>query len=107
MSAGRIAALLALGAVTVTGSAGAADRLDRFREVVETRAAALEGADPDGLEALRRELWSVVDEEIAENLGSGGPFASAPFLQERLEAFAAAWGGASFRLRPLGGPGRA
>jgi hypothetical protein len=106
MSARRAAAVLALVAAGAVGTARAADRLDRFREVVTERSAALDGADPVGLETLRRELWAVVDEEIAENLASGGPFASAPFLQERLDAFAAAWGGAAFRLRPIGGRGR-
>jgi hypothetical protein len=46
----------------------------------------------------------LVDEEVLANLGGGGPFASVPFIQERLDAFADVWGGAAFRLRAV--PGR-
>ena len=48
-----------------------------------------------------RELFALADEEIVENLATGGPFASPDFIQERLEAFMSAWGGASFRVHRL------
>ena len=45
-----------------------------------------------------REIYAVLDDEIVESLASGGPFASLAFLQDRLDSFADAWGGASLRL---------
>src|SRR5215831_3824769 len=43
--------------------------------------------------------------ELGENLTSGEPFASVAFLQERLDAFMATWGGAGFRVQRVGRPG--
>jgi hypothetical protein len=89
------------------GGAAAADRLEQFRELVRQH---LEAPAPPGSEAARRalgEIYAVVDAEILESLRSGGPFASAPFLQERLDGFSAAWGGALFRVVPIERPGGA
>jgi hypothetical protein len=38
-----------------------------------------------------------------ESLASGGPFASLDFLQDRLDTFGEAWGGAALRLVRVGG----
>jgi hypothetical protein len=40
---------------------------------------------------------------VLDSLEADGPFASIGFIRERLEAFNAAWGGASLRVEPLGG----
>lgn len=89
-------------------AAGAADRLERFRALASGDLAV---AQLDGGAAVDRvvsELYAVVDEEIVDSLESGEPFASAEFIQERLDGFQGAWGGAMFRVfRPAGGPGRA
>ena len=49
-----------------------------------------------------REAYALLDEEIVESLGSGGVFASTAFLQDRLDAFSDAWGGAAVRIVRLG-----
>ena len=76
------------------------DRLERFRELAASRLALAQLGGGDGAVA---EIYALVDEEIIENLESGSPFASLEFIQERLDAFGGAWGGASFRVvRPKG-----
>ena len=45
-----------------------------------------------------REIYALLDEEIVESLASGGVFASLEFLQDRLDAFGEAWGGATSAL---------
>lgn len=100
----RVAAALVLAGI---GPAAPADRLDHFRELVQRHLAVPE---PPSSEAARRaiaEIYALVDAEILENLQSGGPFASAPFLQERLDGFGAAWGGALFRVLRVDRPGGA
>lgn len=77
------------------------DRLDRFRELAETRLAAAgldDGTSPDAY----RDIWALLDDEIVDNLRSGTVFATRAFLQDRLEAFGEAWGGAVFRLLGVG-----
>jgi hypothetical protein len=80
------------------------DRLEQFRDLAASRLALAQlGAGDAGGSAVA-ELYALVDEEIVENLESGGPFASVAFIQDRLDAFSGAWGGASFHvLRPRGG----
>ncbi len=84
---------------------GGGDRLDRFRQLAGSRLASLElrGPDPsgDGLE----EIYALLDEELLENLNSGPLFASAEFLQERLDAFSEVWGGSAFRVLTPAGTG--
>jgi hypothetical protein len=90
--------LLALAVVAAPGSwawGATDDRLARFREL-GLRYAEVEAEDDAS--ALAEALFEVVDAEILENLASGEPFASAPFIQERLEAFTGTWGGMSLRL---------
>jgi len=79
------------------------DRLDRFRELARTRltAAAVTGGERDL--TVYREVFALLDEEIVESLESGGVFASEGFLQERLDAFTEAWGGAALRVIKTGG----
>ena len=93
------AVTLGLAALGVVAPAQGADRLDRFRELAETRLAL-----PDATEAdeARREVWEIVDDEITDNLGAGGLFASLAFIRDRLEQFSDAWGGASLRVSRAG-----
>ena len=79
---------------------GASDRLERFRELASSRLA-LGDLDADPAEAYR-EIYALLDDEIVDSLASGGVFASSEFLQDRLDAFGDAWGGAQFRLTRLG-----
>ncbi|MGH7356162.1 MAG: hypothetical protein ACRELS_16485, partial [Candidatus Rokuibacteriota bacterium] len=80
-------------------TAWAADRLDRFRQLAAERLAVPDGA---GADEARRELWAIVDAEVLENLGAGGPFASLSFIRDRLEQFSDAWGGTSLRMSRAG-----
>lgn len=78
----------------------APDRLERFRELASSRLA-LGDLDADPTEAYR-DIYALLDDEIVDSLASGGVFASSEFLQDRLDAFGDAWGGAQFRLTRLG-----
>jgi hypothetical protein len=93
----RVAAVLlglaALGPGAL-GAAGLPDRLERFRELALSRQRLLQ-ADADVPADAYREMYALLDEEIVENLATGGPFASAGFLQDRLDAFGEAWGAAA------------
>ena len=97
------AAVVAL-ALLGTGADAADDRLARVRELGRILGDAGETSPADADAALA-ELFELADAEIAENLGAGEPFASAAFVQERLDAFSAVWGGASFRVERLAAPG--
>ena len=78
------------------------DRLERFRELATTRLGAEQLLDSDHPHEVHRELYALLDEEIVESLASGSVFASTGFLQDRLDAFGDAWGGAHFSLTPIG-----
>jgi hypothetical protein len=78
------------------------DRLERFRELATTRLGAEQLLDSERPQEAHRELYALLDEEIVESLASGSVFASTAFLQDRLDAFGDAWGGAHFSLTPLG-----
>lgn len=90
-----------------TGIGEPADRLERFRQLAGSRLGpqALTGAEVS--DEVIAEIYALVDGEIVESIQSGGPFASRGFLQDRLDAFNQAWGGAAFQLfRPRRGSER-
>jgi hypothetical protein len=80
----------------------ASDRLDRFRTLAATRLTLAEVTDPARAGEAYREIFALLDDEVVENLASGDVFASPAFLQDRLDAFAEAWGGASLRIARIG-----
>src|SRR5574341_1247310 len=80
--------LVALGPFggAASGASRVPDRLERFRELALTRQSRV----PTGVDVVAeayREMYALLDEEIVENLASGGLFASPGFLQDRLDAF--------------------
>ena len=93
-------ALAALGADAL-GAAGLPDRLERFRELARGSQQLLQ-ADAEAPADAYRELYALLDEEIVESLATGGPFASAGFLQDRLDAFSDAWGATAVGIVGVG-----
>jgi hypothetical protein len=88
--------------VATAEAGGSLDRLERFRDLAGNRLATLQldaSLRPGDDE---REIYALLDEEIVQNLAAGGLFASAGFLQDRLDGFAEAWGGAAFRALRVG-----
>jgi hypothetical protein len=83
-------------------AASASDRLDRFRALAATRLTLADVADRERAAEAYREVLALLDEEIVDSLASGSFFASPAFLQDRLDGFADAWGGASLRLTRIG-----
>ena len=100
----HVAVVFAALLVLIPGAARAAsdpgDRLARFGELARSYAGALEAGD-----RVLPQLFAVVDDEILDSLRSGGPFASVPFIQERLDAFRDTWGGAAFHVLRVPGSG--
>jgi len=94
--------LLQMALPAAAGAAGAGDRLDRFRTLASTRLMFADVADPERAAEAYREAHALLDEEIVESLASGSVFASPAFLQDRLDGFADAWGGATLRLARIG-----
>jgi hypothetical protein len=92
----------ALAPTTVDAASGPGDRLDRFRDLAGQRLATGEMDTSARSADDEREIYALLDEEIVQNLGSGGLFASAGFLQDRLDSFAETWGGATFRAMRVG-----
>ena len=99
--------VLVVGLAVLAGAgpvaAGQVDRLDRFRELATSRLGLAQILDEESPAEAYREMYALLDDEIVENLASGGPFASVAFLQDRLDAFRDAWGGAALRLVRAGG----
>lgn len=93
---------IALAPAAPSYGAAAPDRLERFRELATSRLGAEQLLDSDQPHEVHRELYALLDEEIVESLASGSVFASTGFLQDRLDAFGDAWGGAHFSLTPIG-----
>jgi hypothetical protein len=93
-----LAGVVGLAAVGFATAADRGDRLDRFRELAASRLGLAQILDVDAPADAYREIYAVLDDEIVESLASGGPFASREFLQDRLDTFAEAWGGATLRL---------
>jgi hypothetical protein len=89
-----MAGLLALG----LAAPAAADRLETFRELA---ARYVEVSDPEA-DGLLSQMFELIDAEVIDSLRSGTPFASAPFIQDQLDGFSAAWGGAAFRVAQPG-----
>jgi hypothetical protein len=81
---------------------GSMDRLERFRSLAENRLATLQLGTASRSAEDEREIYALLDEEIVQNLTSGGLFASQGFLQDRLDGFGEAWGGAAFRVLRAG-----
>ena len=102
--AGAVALVLLFVAAScaVAAARGAADRLERFRDLARTRLGLAEIVDPENPAEAYRDIYALLDEEIVESLASGGVFASVEFLQDRLDAFGEAWGGAHIRLGRVG-----
>src|SRR5437868_10633376 len=96
--------LFALGIVVLAlagsaaGAADGGDRLDRFRELAASRLGLVQLIEPEAPPETFHDIYAVLDDEIVDNLTAGGPFASLEFLQDRLDAFAEVWGGASLKL---------
>jgi hypothetical protein len=103
-----LAVAVALGAAAVPAPAREPDRLDRFRALAATRLSLAELVGPDGAGGTPgpaepyRDAYALLDEEIVDSLASGGVFASPAFLQDRLDAFAEAWGAAVLRVTRVG-----
>ena len=95
--------LFLAGSCVAAAGRAAPDRLERFRELARTRLSLAELVDPENPAEAYREIYALLDEEIVESLASGGVFASLEFLQDRLDAFGEAWGGAQIRLLRVGG----
>jgi hypothetical protein len=89
-------------AATRAWTGSAPDRLERFRELAASRLALGDLAEPDNPAEAYRDIYALLDDEIVDSLASGGVFASPEFLQDRLDAFGEAWGGAQIRLTRLG-----
>jgi hypothetical protein len=87
---------------SAAAAAEAADRLERFRDLAGHRLAPRQLDTSARSTDEERELHALLDEEVVQNLASGGLFASVGFLQDRLDGFAEAWGGASFRVVRVG-----
>jgi hypothetical protein len=94
--------LLLAGSCAVASGRAAPDRLERFRELARARLGLAEVVDPENPADAYRDIYALLDEEIVESLASGGVFASLEFLQDRLDAFGEAWGGAHIRLIRVG-----
>jgi hypothetical protein len=94
-------ALLAIAGVSAAADRG--DRLDRFRELAASRLGLAQILEDDAPTEAYREIYALLDDEMVESLASGGPFASPAFLQDRLDTFAEAWGGAILKLVRAGG----
>jgi len=102
----RWALVVALAVLAGAGpalAAGRPDRLDRFRELAASRLGLAQIIDDEAPAEAFREIYALLDDEIVESLASGGPFASLEFLQDRLDTFGEAWGGAVLRIARAGG----
>jgi len=90
-------------AASPLGAQNPSDRLDRFRALAAARLSLAELVDAERAAEAYREIYALLDDEVVDSLASGGVFAAPAFLQDRLDGFAEAWGGACLRLHPVGG----
>lgn len=88
-----LAILLAVFSASTVRATETDERRGRFNELAQRYAAT---TDPAASEELLAGLLALVDREVVDSLQAGGPFASAAFIQERLDIFGDDWGGASF-----------
>ncbi len=99
---GRTWAAVLLLLLTAAAAGGAAeDRRERYGELGR-RLSGEETTSPVDTDAALAELFALADAEVVDNLRAGEPYASAPFIQERLDALMAVWGGAGLRVHRLG-----
>lgn len=92
-----------MGAAALAGPASAMeDRLERFRELAAARLGLAQVLDVDDPAQAYGEIYALIDDEIVDSLAAGSVFASTAFLQERLDGFAAGWGGAVLRVTRVG-----
>jgi len=94
--------VLAYLAASPLGAENPSDRLDRFRTLAATHLSIAELVDADRAAEAYREIYALLDDEVVDSLASGGVFATPAFLQDRLDGFAEAWGGAWLRLHRVG-----
>jgi hypothetical protein len=97
-----LATVLTLLLAGAAAGADRGDRLDRFHELAASRLGLAQLGDGDTRADAYREIYALLDDEIVESLASGAPFASVAFIQDRLDTFAEAWGGANLRLYRAG-----
>ena len=104
---GLLVAGLAFGTTAATAAERdpPGDRLERFRALAAARLGALELSGGEPAPEIVAELYALLDDEILDNLASGGLFASAGFLQERLDALHEVWGGTAFKVLAPSGSG--
>src|SRR3989454_4094198 len=81
--------------------AGPVHRLHQFRQLARSHASLGHGDAAESPDAYR-DMYALLDEEIVESLGAGGLYASAGFLQDRLDAFGEAWGAAAVDVLRVG-----
>jgi len=89
-------------AASPLGAQNPSDRLDRFRALAAARLSLAELVDAERAAEAYREIYALLDDEVVDSLASGGVFAAPAFLQDRLDGFAEAWGGAWLRLHRVG-----
>ena len=92
----------ALASADIVGAGPSIDRLERFRDLAGNRLAGIQLGAASRSTEDEREIYALLDEEVVQSLASGGLFASEGFLQDRLDGFAEAWGGAAFRALRVG-----
>jgi hypothetical protein len=85
-------------AIDVVAAGPVLDRLDRYRALAADRLGLAQLVGEPGSADAYRDLYALLDEEVVESLATGGVFASAEFLQDRLDAFGEAWGTTSVQL---------
>ena len=100
--AATLVVLFFAGSCVAAAGRAAPDRLERFRDLARSRLGLAELVDPENPAEAYRDIYALLDEEIVESLTSGGVFASLEFLQDRLDGFGEAWGGAHIRLARVG-----
>lgn len=93
MRATSVAGAVLAAALMVSASAAAPDDpRERFKQLARRY------VERDGDAGVVSELFALIDAEVIDSLKSGGPFASAAFIRERLDGFTAEWGGLALEV---------